>query len=201
MARFRKVIVTLYLLCGGTMIVAQQPQGRPRLREGLSLPVILRTTVKAVNARYGDAVEFKMLEAVFLQPGLVIPETALLSGRVLGASPLRNSEPSWIVIVVDRVEWKDHQIQLRSFIVQQLGKTRAQALDVLTLNGEFIIVPDAGRAPQGQNSIHTQLFGVDDVKLFFDNKGENVFLISAKRNLVLSSGTEYLLKEFPEPQH
>jgi hypothetical protein len=92
--------------------LSPQRQIRAALPRGLSLHVRLESTIKANQSRFGDVVRFTLLEPVLLESGIVVPKDARLFGRVLGAAPLQGAQPSWIVLVVDRLEWKGQMVPL-----------------------------------------------------------------------------------------
>lgn len=178
----------------------------------VGLPVELTTTVRADKAKFGDTVQFRMLEPVLLRTGVVIPADAHVTGHVLGAKPLRGSDPSWMVIMADRVEWKGHAEPLHAFIVQTLPKkvkVESQEADPVITGIQRNIVTRAtdrdeedfvagGPGMETMNVIrelNPPKSGLEDVRVFIDKKEGNVFLISPKRNLELRAGTDLVLLE------
>ncbi len=87
----------------------------------LSIPVELTKTVRAEKAHRGDPVEFRTVEAVLVSPKLVMPPQTKLFGRVVGAASRQGDKPSWIVLLVERAEWKQHTVPLHAFIASQIN--------------------------------------------------------------------------------
>src|SRR6516162_1914043 len=92
----------------------------------LAIPAQLNTTIRADKAHVGDLVRFKTIEPVLVGKGVIIPSNAHLYGHVLGAAPKQAQTPSWISVVVDRVEWKEHRLLLHAFISGQVIASRPQ---------------------------------------------------------------------------
>jgi hypothetical protein len=96
--------------------------------ENLSIPARLTKTLDTNKCKSGDVVEMRTLEPVLLSHGLVMPEDAKLQGKVLGAASSQNNQPSWIVLVLERAEWKQHSILLHAFVSGQITvKVQASA--------------------------------------------------------------------------
>jgi len=112
------------LLLAACFAQEQPPGSGARPPGGVSIPVELKTTVQAESARRGDPVEFKSLEAVLLSNGLVMPVNARLTGRIIGAAPLRGDKPSWLVLLVEQAEWKQQRVPLHAFIAAQINITQ-----------------------------------------------------------------------------
>jgi hypothetical protein len=87
---------------------------------GVSIPVELTSTIRAERVHRGDPVEFRTVEAVLISKGLVMPENAKLKGRIVGAAPLEGDKPSWLVLLVERAEWKNQSVPLHAFIAAQI---------------------------------------------------------------------------------
>src|SRR5271165_3636716 len=101
---------------------AQQPaSSNPASSGKLSIPAQLSKTVRADKVHAGDPVEFRTLEAVLVSQGLVMPANTSLHGRVLSASPKQEGKNSWLVLVVERAEWKQHSLPLHAFVVAQIA--------------------------------------------------------------------------------
>jgi hypothetical protein len=87
----------------------------------VSIAAELKTTVKAENAHRGDPVEFRSLESQLIANGVVMPANAKLMGRIVGAAPQQGDKPSWLVLLVERAEWKQISIPLHAFIARQIA--------------------------------------------------------------------------------
>src|SRR5271167_3196295 len=87
----------------------------------LSIPAQLTRTVRADKVHAGDPVEFRTLEAVLVGKGMVMPANTSLHGRVLGASPKQEGKNSWLALVVERADWKQHSLPLHAFVVAQIA--------------------------------------------------------------------------------
>jgi hypothetical protein len=79
---------------------------------GVSIPAELTSTIRAERVHRGDPVEFRTVEAVLISKGLVMPEN--------GAAPLQGDKPSWLVLLVERAEWKNQSVLLHAFIAAQI---------------------------------------------------------------------------------
>ncbi|MGO9517939.1 MAG: hypothetical protein ACLPND_12910, partial [Candidatus Korobacteraceae bacterium] len=105
---------------------AQQPVASNLVSSGkVSIPARLTKTVRADKVHPGGAVEFRTLEPVLVGKGLVMPENTLLRGRVLTAGAKQEGRNSWLVMVVERAEWKEHSLPLRAFITAQITLSTA----------------------------------------------------------------------------
>ena len=204
---------------------AQQQPGaaRPQPVGGISIPAELTTTVRADSAQRGDPVAFKSLEAVLLSNGLVMPANTKLTGRIVGAAPLQGNKPSWLVLLVERAEWKQQQIPLHAFISAQIDISRQTAQNpesadgmsptpsarhlaresgrVALENGVDIssstkLPQDAGGVPQPQPSRRTQ--PVKDLRIVRDKDGI-AYLFCATSNLKLPSGSLFVLRNESDP--
>ena len=109
------------LMLAAVLVQAQQEVPSPRPGGELTIPAELTTTVRAENARRGDQVEFRTLEPVLLGNGLVMPANARLVGRIVGAAPRQGDKPSWLVLLVERAEWKQTSVPLHAFIARQIA--------------------------------------------------------------------------------
>src|SRR5271166_5653493 len=116
----RKLYIALLTFIG-LLAPAQQPPAQNSESAGkMSIPAQLTRTVQADKAHPGDRVEFRTLEAVLAGKDLVIPANARLYGRVLSASPKQDDKNSWLAVVVERAEWKQHSLPLHAFISAQI---------------------------------------------------------------------------------
>ena len=87
---------------------------------GVSIPAELTFTIRAERVHRGDPVEFRTLEPVLISKGLVMPAHTKLTGRVVGAAPLEDGKPSWLVLLVEHGEWKNQSVPLHAFIAAQI---------------------------------------------------------------------------------
>ena len=123
---------------------------------GISIPAELTTTVRAESARRGDPIVFKSLEAVLLSNGLVMPADAKLLGRIVGASPLQGDKPSWVVLLVERAEWKQQSVPLHAFISAQIDISRATH-------------HDSSSGPNMQNETNVRRLGRESGRVALEN--------------------------------
>ena len=191
---------------------------------GVSIPAELTSTIKAEHARRGDPVEFRSLQAVLISTGLVMPANAKLTGRVVGAAPRQGDKPSWLVVLVERGEWKDQSVPLHAFIAaqiklsQQAFQSQQQALDnaattgnprrigresgrVAAANGVDIstgtrLPQDSGSAPPAAPTIQSE--PIKDLRIVRDEKGIT-YLFSEHANVKLPSGALFRLQDESPP--
>ncbi len=216
-------ILLLPLLAAAVVSWAQQQPatGPIEAPSNLSIPVQLDTTIKADKAHAGDVVRFNTIEAVLVSKGVVMPQHAKLYGHVLGAAPKQGQTPSWISVVVERAEWKEHALPLHAFISGQVYP------DEYSPNGASP-TNSVGMTPAGSHEIHTGKQGpsladpqsaiavareqaaaawggesalplhpvLHDVKLARHKSGKT-FLFSEKHNLKLPSGMLLMLQNEP----
>jgi len=223
-------ILWLVLLSALT-IVAQNPQATPsagQLPNNLSIPAQLDATVDTKKCKAGDVIEMRTLEPVLVGNGQVMPEHTKLSGRVEGAASRQNDKPSWLLLVIDRAEWKGHSLPLRAFIISQITvKASVQAENDSAFQGA-LDMPDAvlnrrshaqlttqgdpGSSGLSVSAAHPLKDGtiekgqaqqlsyqrLDDVHLLPASNGA-IYLLSAKDHLKLPSGTMFMLRNRPLP--
>jgi hypothetical protein len=113
------------LMLAAVLVQAQQDSAVVPAIGEVSIPAELTTTVRAERAHRGDPVEFRSLEAVLITNGLVMPANAKLMGRVVGAAARQGDKPSWLVLLVERAEWKQRSIPLHAFIARQIAISSA----------------------------------------------------------------------------
>lgn len=115
---FRDCVAVILLASG--LAPGQQSPDKSRAYSGISIPVQLKTTIHADKVHRGDPVEFRSLEAVLLGNGVVMPANSKLTGRIVGAAPLQDKKPSWLVLLVEHGEWKQQSVPLHAFIAAQM---------------------------------------------------------------------------------
>ena len=120
-----RACIALALLTSG-LVQGQQPADKARVYSGVSIPAELKTTIHAEKVRRGDPVEFRSLEPVLLGKGVVMPANSKLTGRIVGAAPRIENKPSWLVVLVERGEWKQQSVPLHAFISAQMRINRVQ---------------------------------------------------------------------------
>lgn len=213
---FIPLVAAAAVLC-----TAQQPSPVPDLPNGLSIPAELDTTIRADKAHAGDVVRFKTLEPILVSKGLIIPENAKLFGHVLGAAAKQGQTPSWISIVVDRAEWKEHTFPLHAFIFSQIhtsptpetgeadasthstGNPSNATNNAPVGNRHNLADPRSATAiSRAQNEVTwdqarmAHPTGLSDVKLARHKSG-TTFLFCEKHNLKIPSGIQFMLQNVP----
>ncbi|HEY4960159.1 MAG TPA: hypothetical protein VFC15_13515 [Candidatus Limnocylindrales bacterium] len=197
---------------------AQQETSVTPTVAGLSIPAELTTTVRAENAHRGDSVEFRTLEAVLIANGLVIPKNAKLLGRIVGAASREGDKPSWLVLLVERAEWKQQTVPLHAFIARQIAITGASQNNYES--ADSMTPSTVTRRPARENIRSAVEVGADispmtklpqdsrtssrpdpnpntlmlkDVRIVRDKDGI-AYLFSSKANVTLPSGTLFVLQ-------
>ncbi len=188
----------------------------------LSIPAELTKTIRADKAHRGDPVEFTTVEPVLIAPKLVMPPQSKLFGRVVGAAPRQGDKPSWIVLLVEKAEWKQYSLPLHAFITSQItlvqgaspnAATPADGTDTtsnLRMRGRM-----SGRvAAQGDTTLSTlskpptdatgqeepqaKPAALKDIRIIRDKDGIS-YLFSSKSDVKLPSGTLFMLQNHPAP--
>ena len=214
----RKLYIALLTFIG-LLAPAQQPPAQNSESAGkMSIPAQLTRTVQADKAHPGDRVEFRTMEAVLAGGDLVIPANARLYGRVLSAAPKQDDKNSWLAVVVERAEWKQHSLPLHAFISAQIAisqsnnqvaekttyspqnprtmrqSARATLATDPTLSSLIKAPLDANET--GQAELGTRYPVLDNVGIFRDKNG-TTYLLSAKSNVKLPAGVLLMLKNEP----
>jgi hypothetical protein len=181
---------------------------------GLSIPAELTKTVRADKAHRGDPVEFTTLEAILIGQNVVMPAQTKLFGRIVGAAPRQGDKPSWLVLLVEKAEWKQHSVPLHAFISGQITlalpsnqNNSSRDAPPATGNrrrksgrtgGETGAVPSLERFPQDetagpQDQVVAKLATLQDVRIVRDKDGTS-YLVSTKTNVKLPGGTRFMLQ-------
>jgi hypothetical protein len=217
--------ILLLVLFSAISVFAEDPQtidASGQVPDNLSIPVQLSKTIDTKKCKAGDKVEMRTLEPVLIAHGLVMPENAKLHGKIMGAASRQDDKPSWLLLLVNVAEWKDHTMPLRAFIAAQITvKTQVTGQSDDTFD-RALSLPETMRRrrprrelPQGNpggsdlsaamtrppqaSSIElggTQQLsyrGLDDLRLMRDKYGR-VFLVSQKPHLKVPSGTMFMLR-------
>lgn len=185
----------------------------------LSIPAELTSTVRADRAHRGDAVEFRTLEAVLISNGVVIPANAKLLGRIVGAAPRQGDKPSWLVLLVERADWKKQSIPLHAFIARQIAITNVSQ-NIPQTTDSMTPPSSVGRRPARENIRSAVEVGADispmtklpqdsktssqpdpsptnpvlkDIRIVRDKDGI-AYLFSSKSNVTLPSGALFVLQ-------
>jgi hypothetical protein len=217
--------ILLLVLCSALAVFAEDPQApatpASQAPDHLSIPAELSKTIDTNKCKAGDAVEMRTLAPVLIANGVVMPENTKLQGKVAAAASRQKDRPSWLLLIIQRAEWKDHSLALRAFITSQITmKADVEGQDDSTFQGALNL-PDNfyRRRSRGQNyptsdlavsAAHpvrdwtveggqTQQLSyqrLDDVRLIQDKNGR-VFLLSQKDHLKLPSGTMFVLQNRP----
>jgi hypothetical protein len=205
------------ILAQGPPVTAPGSQGP----DNLSIPAQLNKTIDTNKCKPGDVVEMRTLEPVLIGNGLVMPENAKLHGKIAGAASRQNDKPSWVLLVVQSAEWKDHSIRLRAFVTSQITvKAKVDAQDDSTFDGALTLPESVYRRRSRDQSYPTSGLGasashplhgatveggqaqqlsyqrLDDLRMMQDKNGR-VFLVSQKDHLRLPSGTMLMLRNRP----
>jgi len=211
----------LVLITATALVQAQSDTPVPATVRDLSIPVELTTTVRAETAQRGDAVEFRTIQPVLISSSLVMPANAKLKGRIVGAAPRQGDKPSWLVLLVERAEWKKESIPLHAFISRQIAVSstalqNGQIPDAMTSTSsprrresaraaahDGIDNSPSTRLPQDAREI-SQPDSIDkgpplkDLRIVRDKDGI-AYLFSATSNVKLPSGTLLVLQNQPIP--
>ena len=215
-----RTLGAVLLVFTASLASAQQPaDGNPGASGKLSIPAQLSKTIRADKVRPGDSVKFRTLEAVLISNGIVMPTNTLLVGRILNAKAKQEGKNSWLALVVERAEWKQHSLPLHAFVAAQINMSPANAQAPAYPN------PRASMStPQQHLGRNTRVVPRDDVPGVFktpqeatdstqpqptgkyprlDNIGiqratdGTVYLVSTKANVKLPAGVLLMLKNEP----
>ncbi len=187
----------------------------------LSIPAELTKTVRADKAHRGDPVEFRTVEAVLVGPKLVMPPQTKLFGRVVGAASRKGDKPSWLVLLVERAEWKQHSVSLHAFIASQITLVPApsqasNSTDTTVATGgsrragrlsgrvaaqsdadlSSLTKPPQDATEQSQGDLPARPGTLNDLRIVRDKDGMS-YLFSSKSDVKLPSGTLFMLQNRP----
>ena len=213
--------ILLLVLCSAIALFAEEPGATApasQAPDNLSIPAQLNKTIDTKKCKAGDVVEMRTLEPVLITNGLVMPEHTKLHGRIVGAASRKNDKPSWVLLVVDRAEWKEHSVALRAFVTSQITmKAKVDTPNDNAFEGAISLPESLYRRHSQSQSYPTSEVGIsashpvrdgtveggqtqqltyhrlDDVHIMQGKNGA-VFLLSAKDHLKLPSGTMFLLR-------
>ncbi len=214
----------LLVLFSAIAIFAEDPTAVPpdsHAPDNLSIPAKLNKTIDTKKCKAGDAVEMWTLEPVLVGNGLVMPEHTKLQGKIIGAASRKNDKPSWVLLMIDRAEWREHSIALRAFVSSQITvKAKVEPQDDTAFDGAISLPETLSRRRSRSQSYPTSELGVsaahpvrdgtvdagqtqqltyqrlDDVHILQAKNGA-VFLLSQKDHLKLPSGTMFMLHNRP----
>ena len=214
----------LLVLFAAITVFAEDPQvttPASQVPDNLSIPAKLNKTIDTKKCKAGDVVELQTLEPVLITNGLVMPEHTKLHGKIVGAASRMNDKPSWILLVVDRAEWKEHSVPLRAFVTSQITvKANVDAQNDSAFEGAISLPESVYRRRSRAQNYPTSELGVsashpvrdgtveagdtqqltyqrlDDVHILQAKSGA-VFLLSQKDHLKLPSGTMFMLHNRP----
>jgi hypothetical protein len=212
------------VLLSAFAVLAEDPQTAPSasatpLPDNLSIPAQLSKSLDTNKCKVGDVIEMKTLEPVLLGNNLVMPEKTKLLGTIVGAASRQDEKPSWILLVVERADWKEHSVALHAFVSSQItvrAETAAptnSTLDRAMNLSDTVQRRHVRQLPQGAGTTSAgpmartlgdaggggsdpQQSGyqtLDDLRILQDKQGR-VFLVSAKAHLKLPSGTMFMLR-------
>ena len=148
---------------------------------------------------------------------LVMPEHTKLIGKVVAAASRKEDKPSWLLLVINRAEWKEHSLPLRAFITSQITlKANIDAQNDNAFDGALTLPESVyRRRSRAQNYPRSEL-SVSAAHPLHDGTVESgeaqeliyqrlehirvlparngaVFLLSPKDHLKLPSGTMFVL--------
>jgi len=217
-----RTVCSALLIFNALLVSAQQPTAPNSNSSGkLSIPAQLAHTVRADKVHPGDPVEFQTISAVLVGQGLVMPADAHLYGRVLSAGPKQENKNSYLAVVVERAEWKEHSLPLHAFIAAQITvkpkslttanadvppdqpssirrtarmSGRVAAGNDPSLSGMVRSPQDATDTPAPQSADKYPM--LEDVGIFRDKNG-TTYLLSAKSNVKLPAGVLLMLQNEP----
>lgn len=218
--------ILLLVLLSAITVFAEGPSAAvadSSVPDNLSIPARLHKTIDTKKCKPGDVVEMRTLEPVLISNGLVMPENAKLHGKIVASASRQNDKPSWLLLVVQRAEWKDHSISLRAFITSQITvKAKVDAQNNNTFDGALNMPDNVYRRRSRTQSSPTSGMGasagrsgrdwtgdagetqtlnyqrLDDLRMMQAKNGA-VFLVSSKEHLKLPSGTMFMLHHRPAP--
>lgn len=197
----------------------QTAVGNPAFSSKLTIPAQVSKTVRADKVHVGDIVEFRTIQAVLVGNGVVIPANSALFGRVLGAGAKQNNRNSYLAVVVERAEWKDHTVPLHAFISAQITmiprntrptdpvsdldsptSRRASRQSARTTAVSDPELSSIVRSPReattpGETSV-TKYPALENVGFFRDHEGIT-YLLSSKTNVKLPAGVLLMLQNQP----
>lgn len=218
MGRMRRGCIPL-LLMAAVFVQAQSDSPVIKPAAGLSIPAELTKTVRADKAQRGDPVEFTSQEAVLIGQGLVMPPHSKLFGRIVGAAPRQGDKPSWLVLLVEKAEWKQHSVLLHAFISSQItfvpaanpdsaGVTTARNVPPRTSRARGRTAAQSETSPsslakvsqdaavQSPGQVMVRVAILKDVRILRDKDGTS-YLFSTKSNVKLPRGTLFMLQNCP----
>jgi len=204
------------------LATAQQPAANSLVSSGrLTIPARLAKTVRADRVHPGDPVEFRTLEAVLVSQDLVMPENTLLRGRILSAGAKQQGRNSWLALVVERADWKQHSLPIHAFIASQItissangqhssepgstGDTSSpvranrQSSRVEARSApEFtdLVKPPQDAMTTGLDEVSTRHPLLGNIGIVRDKDG-TVYLFSSKANVKLPAGVMLMLANGP----
>jgi hypothetical protein len=221
MGRMRTACIPL-LMMAALLAQAQSDSLVTKPADEVSIPAELTRTVRADKAHRGDPVEFTTLQAVLVGPNLVMPPQTKLFGRIVGAAPRQGDKPSWLVLLVERAEWKQHILPLHAFISSQItlvpasnpntssadatpassSVRRTGRVNVRTANESGTGLPSSSKLPQdttmqSQDQVAARPPAtLKDLRIVRDKDGI-AYLFSAKSDVKLPGGTLFMLQNRP----
>ena len=220
--------VLLFVLVSAITVFAEEPTAvapATPAPENLSIPARLSKTIDTNKCKAGDRVEMRTAEPILVGNGVVMPENAKLSGKIVGAASRQGDKPSWMLLVVERAEWKQHDVPLHAFVTAQItmkaqvpgqndsafqtaidmpdrvlwGRRNVRQLPQANPGSDLsrtMTHPPRDATIEGNDARQVSYQGVDDLRLIKSKSGI-VFLVSQKDHLKLPSGTMLMLLNQP----
>jgi hypothetical protein len=217
--------VLLPVLFSAITLFAEGPQAADPaapVPDNLSIPARLSKTIDTNKCKAGDVVEMRTVEPVLISNGVVMPENARLHGKVVGAASRQDDKPSWMVLLMEGAEWKDHSVPLHAFVAAQITmKAQVQEQNDSTFDGAInlpdiehrrhtarvqtnpandlptsVSHPPRDATVEARDAMQLSYQGVDDVRVVQAKNGI-MFLVSQKQHLKVPSGTMFMLRNRP----
>jgi len=106
-------LLTVFL--GSAALLGQPKPVTPSSTAGLELPVIMRQNVVAGTTAVGTKIEAKLAVATLVN-GVVVPQSAILSGEVTESVAKSATAPSCLTIRMDSAQWKNGSTPINVYL-------------------------------------------------------------------------------------
>lgn len=196
-------LLTLEALAQKNAGVSPPSSGDVSLPDGTRISVMLNTTLNAKKARVGDLVKLEVTRDVTTADGKVpIPAGSKLVGRVSVAMAFTKVNPeSQLSIVVERAEWKKRRVVLNGFIVGSIRPPSTFDLMAVRIGGGQGSIAEGPSPPPSPyerlpgEQADPRHWALPDVELrVASDPSIGSVLVSRKKNVVLESGTTFVIR-------